>query len=404
MVRRVVDRAAPRLADAESLRDRHELVQAAFHASQVRPVDLARRPGRLLRVGHPPEQSALLQPPVDAGAHVEDHRLAFDVERRMRLGHDHLMARAAREDPRADQLADRAQRRSARQEHALGGDHAVGRLHAGDAPAPAARGRGPQPEERRPLAELHAGLLHRERVRADVPRRIDRAVRRAVAAAAMAVRRERRVERARLLRIDPPHVESGRPLHLDARVPVADVALGDGEDQVAELAEPGVGPQPRLLRTVEVDREPAERDRGRRAALRAHDAGRAARRTLSGQVLLQDDDPLGAARGGEPRRPPADHAGADDHQVRAFRLRHRPLRPTWGVSVAPERVRPVRSCGSWPAPRAAPWQLRTGASPRTRAIVCGSAVSSAAGASSIVSNVPLNRNVRRSCSCRQSTR
>ena len=118
---------------------------------------------------------------------------------------------------------------------------------AGHAPAAAARGRGPQPEERRPLAELHACLLHRERVRAHVPRRVDRAVRRAVAAAAMTVRGERRVERARFLGLDPPHVESGGTLHLDARVPVAHVAVSDGEDQVAELAESGVRPQAGLL-------------------------------------------------------------------------------------------------------------------------------------------------------------
>jgi hypothetical protein len=47
----------------------------------------------------------------------------------------------------------------------------------------------------------------------------------------MAVCRQRQVERARLLRIHPSHVEPGVTLHLDARVPVADVALGDGEDR-----------------------------------------------------------------------------------------------------------------------------------------------------------------------------
>ena len=168
-------------------------------------------------------------------------------------------------------------------------------------------------------------------------------------------------------RIHPSHVEPGVALHLDPRVPVADVALGDGEDQVAELAEPGVGPQARVLRAVELDREPAERDRGRCAALCAHHTRRATRRSLAGQVLLQDDDPLRATRGGEPRRPPADHAGADDHQVRTLRPRHRSLRPTWGVSVAPAGVRPARSCGSSTAPRAAPRPRRIGVSPRTPA-------------------------------------
>ena len=156
-------------------------------------------------------------------------------------------------------LADLAQRRAAGEQHARRRDRARGRLDAGDAPASAARGRGAESQERTALAERHARRLHRERVRAHVPRRIDVSVGRDVAAAAMAAGRERRVQPARLAGVDPPHVEAGLPLHRHALAAGALLGRGGGEDDVAELAEAGVG----------AEQPPAGRGRSRRSTARA---------------------------------------------------------------------------------------------------------------------------------------
>ena len=129
VVGRVVDRPAPRLADAEALRHRHERVEAALHPPQVRPVDLPRRPGRLLRVRHAPEQAALLQTPVDARRRrrrpsAGARRRTPDAARSRPPGGARRRRRSAR--PTSAPTARR--RGPARQDHALGRDHAVGRL------------------------------------------------------------------------------------------------------------------------------------------------------------------------------------------------------------------------------------------------------------------------------------
>ena len=110
------------------------------------------------------------------------------------------------------------------------------RRPAGRRPA-SARGAGP----RTPSApQLDARRLHGQRVGTDVARRVDAAVGREVAAAAVTVARERWDHRDRLVGGEPGDVEA---LARAASTPLAAgplVVLGDGEDQVAELAEAGV--------------------------------------------------------------------------------------------------------------------------------------------------------------------
>ena len=86
------------------------------------------------------------------------------------------------------QPADRAEARAAGQDHALRRDRAGVRLDADDPPAAAGARLGPEAREGRPLAELDARLLHRERVGPDVAGRVDVAVGLEIAAAAMAAR------------------------------------------------------------------------------------------------------------------------------------------------------------------------------------------------------------------------
>ena len=241
----------------------------------------------------------------------------------MRFGDDDLVPCSAGEDPCVDELAHRPQARPAREDHAFRGDDAVGSAHARDAPPTPAGGGGPEPEERRAFAEGHAGPLHRERVRANIPWWIDRAIGRAIAPAAVSLCGKRRIQAARLCCIDPPYVEASLALHGDAEGAVALVTLREREDQVAELAKPGVGTEHLLLRSIEVDREPAQRDGRRRSALRPNDTCRTARGPLTRQILLQDHDAAGPTRRGEPRCPAAHHAGADHHQVRRLVLPHR---------------------------------------------------------------------------------
>ncbi len=103
----VLDRRGPRLPDPEVLRDRHVPVHPLFHLVEVRPVDLVRRPGRFIGVRHAEQEPALLQTPVQADRVLEDHRLAFDVEGLVRLGHGDLMPDGADEEARAHELPDR---------------------------------------------------------------------------------------------------------------------------------------------------------------------------------------------------------------------------------------------------------------------------------------------------------
>ena len=178
-------------------------------------------------------------------------------------------------------------------------------------------------EERRPLAQLDARRLHRERVGTDVARRVDVAVGREEAAAAVAVRGERRDERRGLGRGQPADVEALGLLHRDALAAGPLVVLGDREDQVAQLAEAGVGADRLGLAAVEVDRPAAERDGRRRPALGPDDPGGAGARAHPGEAPLEDDDPAGAVRLREVRGPAADRARADDDEVGLVGRRHR---------------------------------------------------------------------------------
>ena len=109
-------------------------------------------------------------------------------ERRVRLEDRDRVADRAGRDPDAGQPADGAERRARRS-----AGRARSRSGRASVSTPTTRGRrrrrlGPEARERRPLAQLDARRLHRERVGADVARRVDVAVGLEVAAAAMAVR------------------------------------------------------------------------------------------------------------------------------------------------------------------------------------------------------------------------
>src|SRR5436305_1936175 len=83
MIGREVDRRGPDLAQPEPPRHRHKAGESLAHRLVHRPVDLARFSGPVIRIAPSEQQPALLQPPVQPGADVEDHRLV-DGERDVR--------------------------------------------------------------------------------------------------------------------------------------------------------------------------------------------------------------------------------------------------------------------------------------------------------------------------------
>ena len=99
MVGRVVDRRRPDLAQPEAPRDRHVARESLPVALVRRPVDLARLPGRLVRIAPAEQEAALLEAPVEAGSKIEDHRHPLDGERVVRLEHGDRVARRTRRDP-----------------------------------------------------------------------------------------------------------------------------------------------------------------------------------------------------------------------------------------------------------------------------------------------------------------
>ena len=330
MVGRVVDRGAPHAAHAEVAGQRHEPRQALAPAFECRPVDRACLAGLLVGVAPAEQEPALLEPPVQPGADVEHHRHALDGEGLVSLEHRDRVARRAGRDAQPGQPADLAQRRAAGQQHTFGRDRAGVGLDPDD-PGPVEA----EPSERRPLAQLHARRLHRERVRPDVPRRVDRAVGRQEAAPAMTGCCERRDDLDGLLAGQPADVEPLAPLHRDAFAPGPFVVVGDREDQVAELAEAGIRPVGRLLAAIERDGPLAERDRRRRAALCPDDACRAGRGAHPEQAALEHDNALEARGFREDRRPAADRPAADDDQVCRFGHRGRPPYPTSTRAATP---------------------------------------------------------------------
>ncbi len=209
-------------------------------------------------------------------ADVERHRGRVGVQRLARLGHDDLVARVA--DPRAGAggLRDRLQSRAAREQHAPGGDRARRGLDAGDDPTAAASGAGAEPGERHALAQLDAGALHRQPVRAYVPRWIDPAVGRDVRPAAEAASPgHRRDQPSDLVGADPSGVEARLALHRDALARRALVGGRGREDHVAATDEAGVRAVPLLLPFVEADRPRTQPDRvGRPPCARTMPAAR----------------------------------------------------------------------------------------------------------------------------------
>ena len=323
VVGRVLDRGRPHLPHAEVLRDRHERVQPLLHLPDVGPVDRAGGAGRLVRVRHPPEDPALLGAPVDPGAHVEDHRAEpLGREVGMRLRHDDLMPGVP--DPRAParELRDGLHPRSGGQDHAAGRDRAGARLDAGHDPRATSAGLRAEPEELGALAELHAGLAHRVQVGLDVRRRIEPPVGRDVRPAAVAALGEGRTQPAGLVRVDPPHVEPVLLLHRDPVGGRLLVGARRGEDHVSLALEPRVEPVGLALPSVEVDAPRPEPDRVGRAALGPDHARRAARRALARDVAVDHEHAPGAGLLREHRRPAADRARADHHQVGRLPFRH----------------------------------------------------------------------------------
>ena len=196
MVGRVVDRRRPDLAQAEVAGDRH-VARRAARGSARRPPSRSRaprpaaRPGRSSRTaGRPPRAAST--------ARRRCRRPSASARRRTRRAARARRPCGARRRPGSADPAsspDRAQRRPAGQQHALGLDDAGGRSRRRSTrDAVVARA---QAGERGPLAQLDAGRLHRQRVGADVARRVDVAVAVAVAAAAMAVGRQRAGDRRR---------------------------------------------------------------------------------------------------------------------------------------------------------------------------------------------------------------
>src|SRR3954454_22129127 len=89
--------------------------------------------------------------------------------------------------------------------------------------------------DRGPLAQLDARRLHREGVRADVPRRVDGAIGREEAATTMAGGGEGDGALGGLRCVEPLDVKTLRPLHRNALSSGPLVVIRHGEDQVAEL-------------------------------------------------------------------------------------------------------------------------------------------------------------------------
>ncbi len=220
--------------------------------------------------------------------------------------------------------ADRAEGRASGQDDPVGVDRAVVRLDPGDPPAAICRGRRAEGPEGGPLTQLHARGPHRERVRSDVPWRVDGPVAGGVAPAAMADGRQGHGRRRGLGGVEPGDIEPRRLLHADPLTTGPLVVLGHRQDQVAELAEAGIGAVRGRLAAIEVDRPATERHRRRCPALGPDDAGRTRRGTHPDQATLEDDHPARAVGRGEDRRPAADRPRPDDHQVRA--VSHRSLR------------------------------------------------------------------------------
>ena len=215
---------------------------------------------------------------------------------------------------------------------------------------PAVGGRlGPEARERGPFAQLDAGPLHGERVGADVARRVDVAVRREVAAAAMAVRAEGRADGRR----PRPRKATGRR----ARPPAAS-RPARGRPARPPRSPPGSGSRARgsrcrsrsgRLAPIEVDRPAAERDSRRRPALGADDPGGPAARALPGDPPLEHDHPC--------RRRRARRTCSPSHRSCPRRRRRGLPDPRWSSAEdrpAVPRRRRAASRGVTPRRRARP--------------------------------------------------
>src|SRR5204862_903226 len=123
------------------------------------------------------------------------------------LRHGDLMADVADPGPRAGRPGNGLERGTTGEQDAGRRDRPGGRHDRRDLATRPAPGAGTDPDEPDPLAKRDRGPLHRERVRADVPRRIDPAVSPDVRASAITVPRHRGDQPAHLVDVDPSRVE-----------------------------------------------------------------------------------------------------------------------------------------------------------------------------------------------------
>ena len=178
MVGRVVDRGAPHAAHAEIAGQRHEPARGARASARMRP-SRSSVPRRAARRGRSSRTGA--RPP----------RAASTARRRCRTPSACARRRRPR-GPRAPRPSGAPRRPGCAGRPAGRPRAATGRRSAAPVRSRSGRRRSrprrpgdpssAEPAERRPLAQLDARRLHRERVRPDVPRRVDGAVGREIAA------------------------------------------------------------------------------------------------------------------------------------------------------------------------------------------------------------------------------
>jgi hypothetical protein len=265
-----------------------------------------------------------------------------------------MVARAADRRRRASgQRPERALADAAGKDHPLGGDRALRGDDPGDAPTAQA-----QPDHGRALVQRHAGIAHGDQIGGDVARRRDGAVVGAIRRAEDAVGVEQRQEPRRLLRPDPARIDPVLALHSQPLMRRRHLVVREGDDEVAERAEVAVDRGSLVELLVEGHAEARKLDRGRRAALRAHDPGRARARPLSRDARVEHEHAADALARREDRGPAADRAGADDDEVRAQHQVAASARAS--VSTALAALRPLSAITLPPGWVAAPQKYNPG--------------------------------------------
>ena len=320
MVVRVVDGRRPGATQAESTYRRKQVFDARPCLLVVGAVEVARVPGRFVRVAHPPQHTAeLAGAPIDPVGDVEDHRQFVDGPFRQRFGDDHLMPGAAGRDPTAGRGAHRAELRAAGEHHVTGRDGAAGGLHPGDV----AVGH-PQSGERAVLPDVDVVGGQCRGVGQHVAGRVDVPV-------ARRVRTTQRHPRGKP-GVSAVDVGTGKPLHgqpepvlqCDPFLRRGHLGLGEARHQVALRDEATVQRIPIAAGRVELLAAQPQPDRRLGAALRPDHPRSPAAGAIAQGVRLQQHDMAGAPLGELHRRPRSDGAAADHDDVRTLSAGHSP--------------------------------------------------------------------------------